>query len=315
MLKFLVLFLSSIILYMSNTNVAQAAEKLDNLSITINVPSRTMTLYSGDQAIKEYSVAIGKYENQTPIGDFKIRSKEINPTWIKPVKDGEESVTIESGPENPLGYRWMEFFDLYGIHGTNSPETIGKYVSNGCIRMQEKDVEEVYDLVPLGTPVHITYERIVVKKHSNQMVTLSIYPDEYQRESVNIWTINQKLNPYGMAGFLDADIISGLDKSIGQTIEVAKTFSVNISGKIINAVGVNFKGVNYLPVVPVATERKVAISWNPDVQLLMSPFGTAPGYVKNDILYINADYAYALYGVSIRFDSSMNTMYIDNYSY
>jgi len=313
MLKFFALLLSIITFIFSVPNIVQAADKLENLSITINIPSRMLTLYAKDKALKEYHVGIGKIDHETPIGDFKIRSKELNPTWVKPIKEGEEKVVIEAGPDNPLGYRWMEFADLYGIHGTNRPESIGGYVSSGCVRMREKDVEELYDIVPLETPVHITYERIVIRQKADRMITLTIYPDEYAKEAISIFDVNRKLATYGVAGFVSNDVISNkLELLNSETIEVGRTFFINISGKIIKAVGVNCDGVNYLPVVPVATERKMAVSWNASTQTLISPFGSAPGYVKNDVLYINSDYAYALYGVYIKWNSSVNTMYIDN---
>lgn len=315
MLKFFALLLSIITIIFSVPNIVQAADKLENLSITINIPSRMMTLYAKDKVVKEYRVGIGKIDHETPIGDFKIRSKELNPTWVKPIKEGEERVVIEAGPDNPLGYRWMEFADLYGIHGTNQPESIGGYVSSGCVRMREKDVEELYDIVPLETPVHITYERIVIRQRADRMVTLNIYPDEYAKEAISVFDVNRKLAAYGVAGFVSNDVVSNnLETLNGETIEVAKTFFINISGKVIKAMGVNCDGVNYLPVVPVATERKMAVSWNANTQILSSPFGTAPGYVKNDVLYINSDYAYALYGVYIKWNSATNTMHIDNSS-
>ncbi|WP_242848761.1 L,D-transpeptidase family protein [Syntrophomonas palmitatica] len=60
-------------------------------------------------------------------------------------------------PGGPFGARWMRLsvpWGGYGIHGTNNPKSIGKAVSHGCIRMYNKDVIEIYDLTPIGTPVH-----------------------------------------------------------------------------------------------------------------------------------------------------------------
>ena len=55
-----------------------------------------------------------------------------------------------------LGSRWLGFnMPGYGIHGTIEPETIGKQVTAGCVRMRNSDVEELYDILPLGTEVSI----------------------------------------------------------------------------------------------------------------------------------------------------------------
>ena len=64
--------------------------------------------------------------------------------------------TIPGGdPRNELGSRWIGFKPSYGVHGTIFPESIGKAESHGCVRMNNKDVEELYGLVVVGTPVKI----------------------------------------------------------------------------------------------------------------------------------------------------------------
>ena len=91
----------------------------------------------------------------TPEGDFEIATKLKNPPWYR---RGER---IEYGdPRNILGTRWIGFRDTaeyqgYGIHGTTKPESIGKAQSDGCIRMLNGDVEELFGLVTIGTPVII----------------------------------------------------------------------------------------------------------------------------------------------------------------
>lgn len=109
-----------------------------------------LVLKSGDEVIKTYRVSTGK-NNSTPVGNFKIISKLVNPVWFK----AGAAVPAES-PDNVLGSRWMGF-DLpgYGIHGTIQPETIGQQVTEGCVRMSNQDAEELYAIVPLGTEVTI----------------------------------------------------------------------------------------------------------------------------------------------------------------
>lgn len=106
-------------------------------SITINTSTRTLTLYRNGQWIKSYPVAIGKHSTPTPKGIFTIKNKIVN-------------------PGGPFGARWMGLSKPhYGIHGTNDPSSIGKAVTNGCVRMYNKDVIELYNLVPIGTIVKI----------------------------------------------------------------------------------------------------------------------------------------------------------------
>ena len=153
-----VLHLTLVLMFCMTTGYAQL-KNITSPAIVINLPSRMLELYSGNTLVKEYPVAIGKIATPTPLGKFVVIDKEINPIWTP---KGPES-SVPSGPDNPLGYRWIGFFELYGIHGTNAPWSIGQAASNGCIRMKEEHVEELFEVVPYGTPIKITYDRIKVK--------------------------------------------------------------------------------------------------------------------------------------------------------
>lgn len=124
--------------------------------IAINRTKRILTLYYGKTVIKKYPVAIGKDSAKTPQGKFYVYLKRKNPMWT----GGRHSKPVPGGsPKNPLGKRWIGLSpgkgNLYGIHGNNSPYSIGGRVSKGCVRMINSDVHELYDLVPVGTPVWI----------------------------------------------------------------------------------------------------------------------------------------------------------------
>ena len=111
----------------------------DSYSITINTQNHTLTLNQNGAPRKIYPVAIGKPATPTPKGTYKIKNKALN-------------------PGGPFGARWMGLTHPkggYGIHGTNNPSSIGKSVSNGCIRMYNDDVIELYDRVTIGTVVTI----------------------------------------------------------------------------------------------------------------------------------------------------------------
>jgi lipoprotein-anchoring transpeptidase ErfK/SrfK len=118
--------------------------------IRVDKSKNTLVLYSNDKAVKKYSVATGK-KNCTPTGEFKITDKLVHPTWFK-----TGAILPPGSPENALGTRWMGFDKpAYGIHGTIEPKSIGSQASEGCIRMLNADVEELYSIVPVGTKVII----------------------------------------------------------------------------------------------------------------------------------------------------------------
>ncbi|MCI2254138.1 L,D-transpeptidase family protein [Domibacillus sp. PGB-M46] len=106
-------------------------------SIVVSLSNRALTLFYRGQVRKVYPVGVGRMLHETPVGDFIIINKAPN-------------------PGGPYGTMWMSLSKKsYGIHGTNDPSSIGKYVSRGCVRMHNKDVEELSRTIPIGTPVSI----------------------------------------------------------------------------------------------------------------------------------------------------------------
>jgi lipoprotein-anchoring transpeptidase ErfK/SrfK len=120
--------------------------------IIIDKSQSLLTLLLGDEVIKSYIVSTGK-NNSTPTGTFKIKDKLVKPVWYN------RGVTVPADdPENVLGSRWMGISTEeggYGIHGTIEPESIGYQCTDGCVRMRNKEVEELYAIVPVGTGVTI----------------------------------------------------------------------------------------------------------------------------------------------------------------
>ncbi len=120
------------------------------LSILVDKSQNILMLKSDEEVIKTYIVSTGA-NNSSPVGTYKIVNKLTNPTWFK-----AGAVAAANSPENVLGTRWMGF-DLpgYGIHGTIEPQNLGKQVTQGCVRMANQDVEELYTIVPQNTEVTI----------------------------------------------------------------------------------------------------------------------------------------------------------------
>lgn len=122
-----------------------------NFEIYVDADENTLTLYLNGRFFKRYIVGTGEY-GKTPLGEFRITNKMKNPVWY-----AEDGVYPFGHPENILGTRWLGLDRRgYGIHGTTMPESIGKHETAGCIRMLNEEVEELYDLVIVGTPVTIT---------------------------------------------------------------------------------------------------------------------------------------------------------------
>ncbi len=138
------------------SDVIRVGEKLRIWNAPFNVHVKKgqniLILKTGDEVVKIFHVSTGA-NNITPVGTFKIATKLANPVWFKP---GSEPIPPES-PENVLGTRWMGFDTdpHYGIHGTTEPDKIGQQVTAGCVRMRNNEVEQLFDLLPVGTQVVI----------------------------------------------------------------------------------------------------------------------------------------------------------------
>ncbi|MDB5388754.1 MAG: ErfK/YbiS/YcfS/YnhG family protein [Planctomycetaceae bacterium] len=119
-------------------------------SATVDLSQFELVVFLNGNYVKRYSVGIGK-DNSSPIGEFMVKEKLENPTYYGP----EGNVMSADDPKNPLGERWIDIGNSFGIHGTIEPDSIGKSESAGCIRMKNEDVAEVYDLLTVGSTVII----------------------------------------------------------------------------------------------------------------------------------------------------------------
>ena len=128
------------------------------LAVLVSKTRNDLLVTSAGRFFKRYQVGTGKF-GKTPVGTFVISERIKDPPWWR--NDGK--VIPFGDKENILGTRWMALkatgntpeIKGYGIHGTWEPDSIGKAESAGCIRLRNADVEELFLLLPVGTPVSI----------------------------------------------------------------------------------------------------------------------------------------------------------------
>ncbi|MDR3561718.1 MAG: L,D-transpeptidase family protein [Negativicutes bacterium] len=276
--------------------------------IVINLPSRTLDLFSGNELIKTYPVAIGKPSTPTPLGSFAIFEKEVDPWWYPP-RTGE---AVPSGPDNPLGYRWMGFAPLYGMHGTNAPWAIGQAVSNGCVRMHEEDAEELFEVVPYGTPVQITYERVKVSIDHTGQASIGIYPDIYGYQAVTVAQAKNRLAAKGLDGYLsDAEILRLIQEEADKQIVFAHLGNIRVNGKRLADWAVTVQNVLYIPVWPVAGALNASIAWDEQNQQVRGGKRSVPGTVMGERVFVTARDAQLLFGGQQVWQPEDNILEID----
>ena len=122
--------------------------------IVVSIPDCKLALIENGRVVKIYSTAVGAPSSPTPTGTYKIVQRIPNPTWYGPEK------VVGPGKSNPIGTRWMGLSRKgYGIHGTNSPQSIGRNASHGCVRMRNRDVEDLFARVAVGDVVELHGDR------------------------------------------------------------------------------------------------------------------------------------------------------------
>lgn len=125
------------------------------VKLVVRLSARQLEVYEQGKRVKQYDVAIGKDDWQTPVGEFEIIQMQQQPAWQHPIT----KAVIEPGPDNPLGSHWVGFWQegesQIGFHGTNQAELVGQAVSHGCVRMRNSDIQDLYGRIALGTVVAV----------------------------------------------------------------------------------------------------------------------------------------------------------------
>ena len=178
--------------------------------VVVNLAERALYVYEQGRPVKRFPVAIGMVGWETPTGDFTIANMAENPTWFPPEWAVAEE-PVPPGPSNPLGDRWMGLsLRGYGIHATNAPWSVGRYLSHGCMRMYPEHAHDLFEMVRVGTPVKIVYAQVVFGVRPGEgIVYMARYPDGYRLGRVSAERVREQLKEYGLDGVVDMEAVEG----------------------------------------------------------------------------------------------------------
>jgi lipoprotein-anchoring transpeptidase ErfK/SrfK len=153
----LLLSLAIIALPFSEAADAQSSRDVGNRrsrQILVSVPDRMLAVIERGTVIRTFPVSVGASASPSPTGEFQIVRRIANPTYYHP------GVVIPPGTANPLGPRWIGLSQKgFGVHGTNHPESIGHAASHGCIRLRNRDIKQLFEMISVGDVVEIRGER------------------------------------------------------------------------------------------------------------------------------------------------------------
>ncbi|HEY8153723.1 MAG TPA: L,D-transpeptidase family protein [Myxococcota bacterium] len=153
--------------------------------LVVNIPEMRLYDFSVKDGPEVLAVAIGDAEDATPIGEFRVGRKRIDPEWRVPASiladKPELPPVVPPGPDNPLGSRWLTIGNSsYGLHGTNVRWSIGRIATHGCVRLYEEDVVRLYDRVREGTRLQLVYQPYKWGREGNHLL-LEAHPDVYAK--------------------------------------------------------------------------------------------------------------------------------------
>jgi lipoprotein-anchoring transpeptidase ErfK/SrfK len=145
--------LASVLMIAAAEALAQEGQS-QTRRIVISIPDRKLAVLEGGRVVKVFPTAVGSPHTPSPAGSYRIIQRVVNPAWYTKGK------IVPPGKANPLGTRWLGLSAKgYGIHGTNNPASIGADVSHGCIRLRNRDVEQLFTMIAVGDPVDLYNER------------------------------------------------------------------------------------------------------------------------------------------------------------
>ena len=145
-----------VLLLLATAASAQTTQKVElpRRKILVSIADRKLAVLEDGNILKIFPVTVGASVTPSPAGAFQIVNRLVNPGYFRP------GIVIPPGKSNPLGPRWIGLNKKgYGIHGTNEPSSIGKAASHGCIRLRNRDIQELFAMVSVGDEVGILSER------------------------------------------------------------------------------------------------------------------------------------------------------------
>lgn len=250
--------------------------------IVINIPAFTLYLYQDGVPIKTYPIGVGQVVKPSLLGETTIINRVFHPTYYPPDWYSRGLQPIPPGPDNPVGTRWLGLgFQGYGIHGTNDPASIGTPASSGCIRMHNHHVEELADLVGVGTVVRFVYDTIQAWRDPiTGNALIQVHPDIYRQGTNTLEAALQDLERIGVTEGVDRWALQAiLGEAAAQPRAVPMSVPLSLDGERLGVNAVRYGGQLLLPLDPLADrlQMTVARSPRPDAGLVSVGSMVVPG--------------------------------------
>jgi L,D-transpeptidase ErfK/SrfK len=162
--------------------IPRAASTGKGTRIVVNLSEMRLYLLPKSGAPMTFPVGVGTEGWTTPIGNFSVIQKQVDPPWYPPASIRKEEpdlpAMVPPGPENPLGSHALRLNrGSILIHGTDKPFGVGRKASHGCLRLYPEDIPVLFERVPVGTQVTIVREPVKVGVRSGR-VFVEVHQDD-----------------------------------------------------------------------------------------------------------------------------------------
>lgn len=171
----------------------------DRTGIIVNLAALRLYRFNGTGQVLTFPVSVGKEGWDTPTGTTKIIEKRKDPAWRVPAsiraQDPSLPDIVPAGPKNPLGqYALTLNWPGYLIHGTNTPYSIGKPTSHGCMRLYPEDIQALFGAVSVGDAVTVIDSPFTLGESEGNLY-LEVTPTREQAKDIASFTPVPALNP------------------------------------------------------------------------------------------------------------------------
>jgi murein L,D-transpeptidase YcbB/YkuD len=150
--------------------------QMSRLKLRLNLPAYRLELFQDDKLIRRYVVAIGDTAYPTPIGTFAVTRVDWDPWWTPPASEWAQNDSVTPpGPRNPMGRVRLAFRDLYFIHGTPYPHSVGSPASHGCVRLSNANaIDLAKRVLALNAPSvpRAQVDKLAAKRGTTQSISL-----------------------------------------------------------------------------------------------------------------------------------------------
>ncbi|MBI4796522.1 MAG: L,D-transpeptidase family protein [Deltaproteobacteria bacterium] len=174
--------------------------------------------------VRTYPIGIGVLDYKTPIGQrFRVQSKSVNPGWRIPkgLQAKYGMAYMPPGEDCPVGSRWMGL-SHYGLHGTHAPMGVGRLVSHGCIRHYPEDIEQLFDITSVGTPVELIYEPVKFGFLKGR-VFVEVHEDIYHKIPDLLKYAVTRLSNRGLAGQINwTKFLRAVEERNGAPVDITR---------------------------------------------------------------------------------------------